>query len=1151
MKHKRLLIANRGEIAIRIMRAASEMNLETIGIYAEDDNTSLHTKKCDNAVMLNGLGAPAYLDEDQIIRIAKETGCTAIHPGYGFLSEKADFAKKCEAENIAFVGPRSELLTLFGNKLSARAVAKKYNVPIIEGTMEDTSIETAKSFFKSLPSGSAMMVKAVAGGGGRCIREVHQFDDIENAVERCRYEAREAYGNSDLYVEQLITRARHIEVQILGDGSGEITHLGERECSIQRRHQKLIETAPSPNLPDALRRNIINSAVVMARETRFNNIGTFEFLVNADQLDNEQAYAFIEVNPRLQVEHTVTEEVYGIDLVQAQLKLAQGMSLNDMQLHQDDVMPPRGYAVQVRVNMETMDKEGNPRPAGGVLKTFEVPSGAGIRTDTFGYSSYQTSPRYDSLLAKVICHSPSKHFSDAVNKAYRALGEFRIGGVQTNISFLQNLLNHDDIKAANLYTKFIDDHTSQLAKQQNDTHPKYYFEQNDELKLAGVRVDEKDPLAVLKHGKKDGQLAGDEAAQSYFDDIGEAVEKREADGTIAVKSHIQGTIWKINIAEGDEVTANQEIMIMEAMKMEHEINAPVAGIVRRITVDLGDSVYPGHPLVYIEPLDADLVEDVEGEHIDLEYVRPDLKEVHDRQAATLDKNRPKAVERRKKTQQRTARENIDDLCDPGSFVEYGSLVLPIGINRSLEEMVERYPGDGIYTGIGSINGDLFDEKNSRCAVLTYDYTVLAGTQGALNHRKTDRMLEVAERWRMPVIFFTEGGGGRAGAGSTSTPTLDDAKKTRVIGGGTAGLDLSTWHTMSKLSGLVPTVGVNSGYCFAGNAVLLGCCDVIIATANSRIGIGGPAMVEGGGLGVFHPDEIGPMSVQVPNGVVDIAVRDEAEAVKAAKQYLSYFQGAVKDWEAEDQRHLRHVIPENRLRVYDIRKLIDTMADKESVLELRKHFGKGMITAFIRIKGKPMGVIANNPAFLSGAIDSDGSDKAARFMQLCDAFDLPLVYLCDTPGIMVGPEIEKTALVRHSARLFVAGANLSVPIVTVILRKGYGLGAMTMGGGHFKNPAMTVAWPTGEFGPMGLEGQIKLGFREYLASIEDSDERNQKYEELVNYAYERGKAINMSVSFGLDDTIDPADTRKVISGVFDSVRMEKRTVGKKRPLVDPW
>jgi acetyl-CoA carboxylase carboxyltransferase component len=311
------------------------------------------------------------------------------------------------------------------------------------------------------------------------------------------------------------------------------------------------------------------------------------------------------------------------------------------------------------------------------------------------------------------------------------------------------------------------------------------------------------------------------------------------------------------------------------------------------------------------------------------------------------------------------------------------------------------------------------------------------------------------------------------------------------------------------------------------------------------------MIEGGGLGVFHPDEVGPMSVQVPNGVVDVAVRDEAEAVQVAKKYLSYFQGPIHQWDAVDQRLLRHIIPENRLRVYDPREIIETMSDIGSFLELRKHFGLGMVTALIRIEGRPIGVVANNPTYLSGAIDSPGADKASRFMQLCDAFDIPLVLLCDTPGIMVGPEIEKTALVRHATRLFVTGASLTVPVVTIIVRKAYGLGAMTMGGGHFKASAATFAWPTGEFGPMGLEGQVKLGARGLLESIKDPEERNKTYEALVSRAYERGKALNIAVSFGVDDVIDPADSRRVISGVLKSVRMDQRPEGKKRPMVDTW
>jgi acetyl-CoA carboxylase carboxyltransferase component len=417
--------------------------------------------------------------------------------------------------------------------------------------------------------------------------------------------------------------------------------------------------------------------------------------------------------------------------------------------------------------------------------------------------------------------------------------------------------------------------------------------------------------------------------------------------------------------------------------------------------------------------------------------------------------------------------------------------------------------------------------------MAYDYTVFAGTQGQQNHRKTDRLIGVAESGRMPMILFAEGGGGRPG-------------DTDGGGGGT-----NTFARFAQLSGLVPVVGITAGRCFAGNASLLGCCDVVIATEDSNIGMGGPAMIEGGGLGIFAPEEIGPMSVQVPNGVVDLLVRDEAEAVSAAKKYLSYFQGPLQTWEEPDQRVMRRIIPENRLRVYDVRRVIDTLADVGSVLELRKDFGIGMLTSLIRVEGRSVGVIANNPVHLGGAIDSDGADKGARFMQLCDAFDIPIVFLCDTPGIMVGPEIEKTALVRHSSRMFLIGANLSVPFFTIVLRKAYGLGAIAMAGGSYKVPSFSVSWPTGEFGGMGLEGSVKLGFREDLAAIEEPEARQRKYEEMVARAYERGKALNNAVGFGVDDAIDPAESRFWLASLLKSIRIPPRGPGKKRPAIDAW
>ena len=514
--------------------------------------------------------------------------------------------------------------------------------------------------------------------------------------------------------------------------------------------------------------------------------------------------------------------------------------------------------------------------------------------------------------------------------------------------------------------------------------------------------------------------------------------------------------------------------------------------------------------------------------------RDDLSEVQERHGLGRDESRPEAVARRRKTRQRTARENVEDVCDPGTFAEYGPLVVAAQRRRrTMDDLIRNTPADGLIGGMGMVNGAMFDESRARAMVIAYDYTVLAGTQGHQNHRKIDRMIQVAEELRLPVVLFAEGGGGRPGDTDGN------------FGGS------QTFHDFPKLSGLVPLVGITSGRCYAGNASLLGCCDVVIATRGSNIGMGGPAMIEGGGLGVFRPEEIGPMDVQVPNGVVDLAVEDEAEAVVVAKKYLSYFQGPLARWECPDQRLLRGIIPENRLRVYDVRSVIETMADTDSVLELRRDFGHTMITALVRIEGRPLGVVANNPMKLAGAIDSDGADKGARFIQLCDAFEIPLLFLCDTPGIMVGPEIEKTALVRHSSRMFLTGANVTVPFFTIVLRKAYGLGGIAMAGGSYHAAFFTVAWPTGEFGPMGLEGAVKLGYRNELAAIDDPAERKKRFDEMVARMYERGKAVNQAGGFGIDDVIDPADSRMwIVSGLRANPPPPPRS-SKKYPFIGAW
>lgn len=522
-----------------------------------------------------------------------------------------------------------------------------------------------------------------------------------------------------------------------------------------------------------------------------------------------------------------------------------------------------------------------------------------------------------------------------------------------------------------------------------------------------------------------------------------------------------------------------------------------------------------------------------------ELVRSDLAEVVERHAFGLDERRPEVVARRREKNKRTARAYVNDLYDPGSFIEYGALAIAAQRSRrSEEELIRKTPADGLIAGVGLVNGTLFEESTARCMVLAYDYSVLAGTQGFFNHKKMDRMLHLAYENRLPVVLFAEGGGGRPG----------DVDKDRIR---STGLDLNTFSSLGRLSGAVPVVGIVTGFCFAGNAALLGCCDVIIATRDSNIGMAGPVMIEGGGLGIFAPEEIGPIEEQTKNGVVDMAVTDDREAVAVAKKYLSYFQGPVAEWQAPDENRLRRMIPENRRRVYDVHAVIRGIGDADSFLEMRPDFSPGIVTGFIRIEGRPFGVIANNCKHLAGSIEAEGADKAVRHMQLCNAHGLPILCLCDTPGFMVGPEVERRAHVRHCGRMFVAGAHITVPYFTIVLRRGYGLGAMAMARGGFHDSFFTVAWPTGEFGGMGLEGAVKAGFRRELDAVEDPVEKQALYDRLLADLYERGKAVNVASRLEIDAVIDPADTRRWLRRGLAYALAQRKKAHKSRPMVDPW
>ncbi len=1102
---RRLLIANRGEIALRIARTARERGLESVAVHAPEDAALAAEYGSDATAPLAGRGVAAYLDVADLVRVATSQRCDALHPGYGFLSESADLARACADAGLTFVGPAPETLALFGDKHAARALADEHKVTIVPGIGAPCSIESVETFLAEEPADGAILLKAVAGGGGRGMRRIDRGDDVAAIFERCASEAERAFGSGALYAERLVEDARHIEIQIVADANGEIGHLWERDCSLQRRHQKLVELAPAPGLEASVRDHLIEAAHTLARAAGFVGVGTFEFLLTA----SGETF-FIEANPRLQVEHTVTEEITGVDLVDVQLSLAEGRSLAELGLASPP--PRRGRAVQVRVLAETLGADGTVQPSADLVTRWRPPSGPGVRVDSAMREGLAPHPAFDSLLAKLVVRSDGDA-SRLTARLERALQEFRIEGPDTNLDWLSALVARPEALSGAATTRFVETRASGLARE------------------AAVRRSRR-PAPEGHAG--DARAGAATAAQAGR--TAEASEPELAEGGTAIRAPLIGTVLEWYVGAGDAVSAGAPLAVLESMKMEHVIEATVSGRVATCLAEVGDVVAEGQLLLVLEAQAPASDEARARVEIDLDAIRPDLAALRAREALLEDAARPDAVARRRARGQRTARENLAAVCDEGSFSEYGGFAIAAMKKvRPVEELRAKTPADAIITGTGRVNGDLFDAEAARCALLVVDATVLAGTQGFFHHKKIDRILEIAEHGRMPVVFYPEGGGGR--------PNDTDASDVFV-----AGLNITSFSAFAKLSGMVPRIAVVSGYCFAGSAAFAGCADVIIATKNACLGMGGPAMIEGGGLGVYEPKEIGPTSVQAPNGVIDLLVEDEQEAAVVARRTLSYFQGATSAWEAPDPRILRHVIPENRRRIYDVRALILGLFDRGSLLELRRAFAPGMVTALARLEGRPVGLIANDPMHLGGAIDDAGAEKAARFLQLCDAFGLPIVSLCDTPGFMVGPDVEARQQVRKVSRLFTVGANVSVPLFCVITRKGYGLGAQAMAGGGFTAPFDTVAWPTGEIGGMGLEGAVNLGFKKQLEACATDAERNALFEKLVGVMYDKGKALNAAAALEFDAVIDPAETRDRILRGLDAFGPIDR--GPRR-FVDTW
>ncbi|KAK3270505.1 hypothetical protein CYMTET_21098 [Cymbomonas tetramitiformis] len=1108
----KLLVANRGEVAMRVLRAARELGLPAAAVYTTDEVGALHCRTAIEAVCLPGRGAAAYLDVPSLIAAAREVGADALHPGWGFLSESPALAAACATAGIAFVGPSPEALALFGHKVRARDFARAVGLPVLRGSPEGVDVHQAQAFLRS-QGAAPVMLKAVGGGGGRGIsRPLRSAGDIEAAFAQCAAEAEAAFGDPALYVEGLVEHAHHVEVQVLADRSGQVVHLHERECSVQRQRQKLVEIAPSPCLRERpeLRDALIRDACRLfdrghntaAGHAAYVGVATVEFLVE------EGGYHFLEVNPRLQVEHGVTEQVTGVDLVATQLYLAAGVSLPALALTQVEVGAPRGFAVQARINMETIAADGSAAAAAGTLRLYSPPTGGALRVDHCGFVGLNPSAAFDPLLAKVI--GSGRCFRGAIAAALRGLEDFAIDGVRTNLGLLRAILcDPEFVEGVAVHTRWLEERLPRLLEAADADEGKVC----ERLPVEGH----------LTEGHREGAGAGH----------GEEVAQPGADAR-SLPSPISGTVLEVMVAEGEVVQAGAEVAVLGAMKMEHVVSAPAAGRIVRVLRVAGEAVHAGQPLVYLR--EGNLLEGGGdgAEALDLREAKREtpaaVTSLIKLREARLDVARPQPTARRRAIGKNTARENLEALLDKGSLVEYGALVRPAQASKGEED---RYLGDGVITGVGRLGEQWL-------CVLACDFTVLAGTQSRNNHPKHDRLFELARRRGLPLVAWLEGGGARLG--DTHNPICDSQ------------LMVSTFYEMAALSGAVPTVGVVTGLCFAGNANLAGMTDCLICIRDANVGMAGPALIAGGGLGTVAPTDIGPMSVQVPNGVVDLLAESDVHATTLARQYLSFFLDASipPRHSLVDAEGFRQLIPESSKRAYDVMAVVRALADAGEALELRSGFGRALITALVRIEGVAVGIVANSPLHLGGAIDSDASDKAARFVSLCDAHDVPLLLLCDTPGLMVGPEVEKTALVRHSGRLLIQLAAITVPVVSVVIRKAYGLGGLIMLGGKRTSTDLILAWPTAELGGMGTEGAVKILYGKQLREISDEGARRELEAQLVAAVKAENTAVKAAARFEVDEVIDPADTRRCVASALGAATSSSRGPRRGRKhVVDAW
>ena len=1120
--HKRALISNRGEIAIRIAKSAAALGMESVGVYPAIDALSLHTRCMTESHEIGTAqdAVGAYLNAEALIQIAKASGCDCLHPGYGFLSENAPFAELCAAEGITFIGPPPEALALFGDKVRTRALAESLDIPVVPGSAAPLgSALEAENVANDL--GYPVMLKAAAGGGGRGMRVVERAEEMAEAFERCRSEAQAAFGDGSVFIERLVARPRHIEVQILADPCGNVVHLHDRDCSVQLRHQKVVEVAPAPGLKTDLRQKILNAAITLVQAASYVNAGTVEFLVSPETGE----YFFIECNPRIQVEHTVTEQVTGIDLVEAQFHIAAGATLASLGLgDQHAVGAPRGFAVQARVVAIST----------GHLTAYKEPSGVGIRVDACGYLGYAPPPQFDPLLAKLICTSRS--YAAALERTVHALDEFHIGGLQTNLHQLRAILSHPSVQAG-------DARTSLLAEAAEINTASFSASEGSALALLQQQAAKMDRMG--KMGKMGGAAPSSiRSSQSATTDM-PALEV--AQGQAAVECPVESSVVEIRVSEGDNVSQGDILLVVSAMKMETMLTASCAGIVTALQpLQTGDSVAAGQVVAVVSPAPNGPTQGSSEQSSNTNSEQPWeslLEEVRvlqnfAKQRLEPDSNDPGVVRQRSRGKL-TCRERIELLLDEGSFREVGSVA-----------GFASYDEDGAITGFTPANSVGGWGKIDRRSVIVCadDFTSRGGHADGAIAAKSGYLDRLATEMCMPSLRLLDGssGGGSVAAmipaqkkeGESSAKESAGAIKAgrpRVSGGGGSYLpghlgssmyteQLSTIPVVNLLLGSVVGIG-------AAKAVL-GHFSVMVRDI-AQLFVAGPPLVSHAMGYDISKEELGGWHIHCTNGSVDNLAESEEEAMEMTRQFLSYLPASVyevppvlaaSDPIARREEQLATLISRKRTTTFNIRKAIRLMADKDSFFEIGPLWGTDQVTGFVRFDSHPLGVIASDSQHVNGgALTADGCDKLTRHLDLCDLFHIPILNLIDNPGFAVGLEHEIAGTIRKGAEWMVAFAQVGVPIFTVLMRRSFGVA-----GNNYATPrskaSVRVTWPAADVGGIPPEGGIEAAYKRQLAEAEDPAALRVELNARIESA--RGPLGPLN-KFQIEEMIDPRDTRRYV------------------------